>query len=173
MRKLFITSLCLLSLVLAGCGFHLRQPSDLPTALHHMQLKPHNVNEAISSTLRAELTALHAKLDKSAPITLVLSHSKTDTDIPVVFNANADTNYTYTLSVHAKLINTAGKVIAQRTISASETVLHNVNQVSPPVFTPLMRSTLTQQLVDNIYTWLSSGSTIAAINASSSSHHAK
>ena len=161
LKKLLI----LLCLLISGCGFHLRQPSDLPPELHSVKLESSNVNNAISSGLRSELRALNASLDDSkAPITVRLSNSKSNTDIPTVFNANADTNYVYTLSVTLTVKSATGKVIHKSLVEASESVLHNVNQVSPPVFTPLMRSTLTKKLVDNIYTLLTSRKVLLEID---------
>lgn len=160
MKKLF---LCL-TLFLSGCGFHLRQPSDLPNELHHLQLQTNNVNNAITSALTSELKAFAVTLDNQAPILLQLSNSKTDTNIPIVFNANANTVYNYRLSVTVTLSTATGKEITHERITASEDILHNVNQVSPPVFTPLMRSTLNKKLVDNIFDFLNAKQTIDAIN---------
>lgn len=169
MKKLFqnIVAFFMLSglLFLGGCGLHLRQPGDFPVDLRRMLLTADNVNHAITATLERQLTASDVNLTEAdAPLVLALSNSKTNTEMPRVFNANADTTYTYTLLVHVRMTTRAGKVILDRDVSASESVLHNVNQVSPPVFTPLMRSTLTQQLVGNIYTLLISKKTLNAVH---------
>ncbi len=151
--------------VLTGCGFHLRQPTDLPTELQNISLQSNNVNDSITSGVRKELLALNASLDdETAPLVLTLSNSKSNADIPIVFNANADTNYIYHLSVTVTLKNDNGKTLHHSRVTASETVLHNVNQVSPPVLTPLMRSTLTNKLVDRIYELITSQQVLKAIN---------
>jgi len=163
MKKLLV--LLTLCIFVSGCGLHLRQPGDLPIALNHMKLESDNVNDAITTSLERQLTASKVSLtDPNAPLVLTLSDSKMDTQLPIIFNANADTSYTYTLSVNVKLTTLQGENIVSQHISASEAVLHNVNQVSPPVFTPLMRSSLTQRLVNNIYALLISQKTLTAIN---------
>lgn len=160
-KKLIILS----CLIISGCGFHLRQPADLPAELHNIKLESSNVNNAISSGLRSELVALQASVDDNkAPVIIRLSNSKSSTEVPTVFNANADTNYYYTLSVTVTVSSADGKVLHKSEVKASETVLHNVNQVSPPIFTPLMRSTLTDKLVDNIYNLLTSHQVLDAID---------
>lgn len=156
--------------MLGGCGFHLRQPADLPPQLHKVKLESSNVNNAISSGLRSELVALKASVDdQKAPLIIRLSNSKTTTEVPTVFNANADTDYDYTLSVTVTISNADGQVLHKSLVKASETVLHNVNQVSPPIFTPLMRSTLTDKLVDNIYNLLTSHQVLDAIDKAAES----
>ena len=151
--------------MITGCGMYIRSPDDFPASLRIMELITINVNNAITTELQRTLLAAHVALNNHiAPFTLTLHDSRMETDMPIVFNANAATVYTYHFSVGLILSDAHNNKIIDTTVSAMENVTNNVNQVSPPVFTPLMRRTLTQQLVNNIYSVLTSETTQKAIH---------
>lgn len=149
--SVIISVICLL---LSGCGFHLRSAADFPASLKTLHLISKNVNAAITSELRRQLIASGVSLtsNPNAPYTLSLMNSHINTKLPTVFDSNAASIVIYTITVSSmKLTNQKHKALIDTSIMARQSVVYNVNQVGTAVITPLMRRTLTRQVVNSIF----------------------
>lgn len=155
-----IVALIVLCLGTHGC-FHLQSAANFPTELKTLSLVTDNVYGEISEDLTRKLRAVNVQLTTAtaAPVILKLSNSKSTTIIPTAFNSLMATSYAYSLSVRVELsfkMNGKSTPIFNAVRTASQSVTYNVNQIGTPVITPLMRRTLTRQLVNSIYTILTS-----------------
>ena len=145
----------IIGLNLSGC-FHLRSKELIPEHLRVMSVSSDNVYDEIRTNLIRRLNAAGIVTDTTAQIQLSVKNSKNTTDVPVIFDSLQGTVYSYMISVDVELSCASGKNILSTRLSAKEDILHNINQVSPPVFTPLMRRSLSQQLVDSIMNLITS-----------------
>jgi outer membrane lipopolysaccharide assembly protein LptE/RlpB len=153
----------IIGLNLSGC-FHLRTKELIPEHLRTMSVTSDNVYDEITANLIRRLQAAgietntknNTRPESKSPIQVRLKNSKNTTDVPVIFDSLQGTVYSYKISVQIELSCASGNNILSTRLSAKEDILHNINQISPPVFTPLMRRALTQQLIDSIINLITS-----------------
>lgn len=173
LRKIAFLTLCFI--LLSGC-FHLQTAASYPENLKTLYFTSNNVYSEISQNIKSKLRGTHTHFVDSknaTPFTLSLSNSHTNVDLPINYSANLATVYTYSMSVTATLIlrkNNHCFTIFQQPFLASQNITYNANQVGPATITPLMRRSLTRQLVNAIYYRLISKQTqmtIAQLHSSS------
>lgn len=150
--------MCLLALfVLAGC-FSLRSAARTPENLRFITLQTDNVFAEITTHLRRRLQAagISTRNRGLSTITVILRNSTPGTEVPVIFDSLQGTVYRYNMRVTLQIRCNNSIVLRQSTLVATQDVLHNINQISPPVLTPLMRRALIQRLIDNLMNLLTS-----------------
>ncbi|OGO91469.1 MAG: hypothetical protein A3F10_02295 [Coxiella sp. RIFCSPHIGHO2_12_FULL_42_15] len=140
-----------------GSCFHLQTQDAYPANLKNLYFTSDNVYNEISQNLQSKLRAMGVHFTESknaAPFTLALSDSKTSTILPTAYSTSSATAYIYTLTVTATLLMQKNKkklTVFQTPLVATQSVTLNVNQVGSSAITPLMRRTLTRQIVNSIY----------------------
>lgn len=142
---------CLAALfLLAGC-FSLRTAAMTPANLRYITVKTDNVFQEVTAQFRRRLHAVGINTRQRAisTITLRLHDSTPHTEVPVIFDSLQGTVYRYRISLGLEITCRNGHVLRDTTLYATQDILHNINQVSPPVLTPLMRRALIQRLVDS------------------------
>ena len=143
----------------ASCSFSLRSLNDLPTGLYTMGIQQTHAYAELTSTVQHSLTDLGVKIvpPEKALYSLVLEDTNFNTDLPSRFNSSVATTYTYTVSVQVGIQDNKGHlVVPLRTLSASENIVHNVNQTDSPVMIRVVRQELIRTLSQQIYAWLTS-----------------
>jgi outer membrane lipopolysaccharide assembly protein LptE/RlpB len=164
-RILFIAAI---SMVLSNCGFKPRSSDDISPNLHTMYLDTNEVSEQITADTARMLTALGVKLvqtESEAPVTLSLSKSKINTEMPVVLYSGISTTYTYTLSLDISLsTHNHQSIIKDHTITTSRSLTYNTNQTGTPIFSPVIRRELNRNMVNLIYYNLSNKPTKNALS---------
>ena len=159
------------SSLLLGC-FHLRSEKTFPQELKCISFNTDDVYSELTVNLTRKLRASGVTLNNCSnpALTILLRNTQTNTDIPVIFDSLQGTVYTYTVTVRLELTNQAGKPIFNSTLNSTQQIMHNVNQVSAPVFTPLMRRTLMQRLADTIYNIIISTDIQKAVSTKNVTH---
>jgi outer membrane lipopolysaccharide assembly protein LptE/RlpB len=176
MRQLLTCSFAALALLLSGCSTKLiGGPSDRPASLAHISVESENPGNRTTVAVRRSLKEHDIQLSSNAPLVLSLKNMRYTHPLPEQINAGVAFITTATLTVTYQLTTKGGHVIiANRTISASQNLLHNANQVNTTSMDNLFMRSLSQQLANSIYYQLSATNTIKRIdNALEKSHAAK
>jgi len=141
--------------LLAACGFHSQTINDIPPQLRIIYLDSPNPYSPLAVQLRRVLASIKVHITKTAqaaPVTLSITSSKMTANIPsIIYSGNA-TSYSYTLVTTFKVIKRNGEVIfGPKTLSISQSLLQNANQVYTPNATVLLKKELTRTMVTLIY----------------------
>ena len=148
---------CATLLWLTACSFSFRSLNDLPTGLHVMGIQTTDTYAELTSAMTHMLkdTGVRIVQPEKARYSLVLEDTTFNTDLPVRFNNSVASTYTYTISVQAGIQDHTGHlVVPLHAFSASEAIVHNVNQTDTPVMIRVVRQELIRGLSQQIYAWL-------------------
>ena len=144
-----------LSSVLVGCGFKFRSASEVPPQLHTVYLDTPNPYSRLTTRLGRTLKSVHIHLAYSqrwAPVTLHIISNQMSNSIPTILYSGNATPYTYTLSTRFELLKSNGTVILPpSTLSLSDSLLQNANQIYTPESNVLIERQLTRTMATLIY----------------------
>lgn len=158
----------LLTLLLYGCGFHLRNGHELPAQLQRLYFSADNPDDMVSTELRETLQSLNIKLVDSpdqAPYTLHVSKSSSSHSRANLNNLSRASSISYQQRVSVDIINnkTHQRVISGN-FSASVSQLLNQNQIMTANTSSLATQSLPHDLVTHIFIWLTTGKVHDALN---------
>jgi LPS-assembly lipoprotein len=173
MKKLFILALTIL---LAGCGFHLRGAHPLPPQLHTMYLQSGKPYSDLTKQVKMTLAFSNVKLlddPTKAPIILALSNENFSTYQTSVGNSTQTRNYNAIYSVTYQLQNKYGSdITTAKTISSSTTITVNQNEIlENSNKLNIAKQNLIRDLVMKLMFQLSSKNTIATLNKRTAIKH--
>ncbi|MCX7091171.1 MAG: LPS assembly lipoprotein LptE [Legionellales bacterium] len=109
----------LISLLLLGCGFHLRGLVSMPSNLHDVAIVVENVNRDLAPMLKEQLNAYHILVPDDpayAHYWLILENDKDDQQITSVSSSTTRRQYQMTYQVAFKLQEAHGKEIIPSTL---------------------------------------------------------
>lgn len=166
--------LSLLLPLLSGCSLKLiGSAQDRPAVISRVRVVSANPDNRLTIAVKRSLASRDVTISEKAPITLYLSKIDYDHPLPEHFTAGVAFTTTATLSAHYKLTTRSGKIIlADSSISASQSLFHNANQVNTSSRDNLFQRTLAQKLANSIYFKLSSEQTITQIRRALEVKHA-
>lgn len=155
--KLFISlsigiTLCL---SLTGCGFKFRSAREVPPQLHTVYLDTPNPYSRLTTRLSRILKSVNIHLAYSrqwSPVTLHIISNQMSDDIPTILYSGNATPYNYTLTTRFELLQSNGRIILPpNTLTLSDSLLHNANQVYTPEASKLIEQQLTYTMATLIY----------------------
>ena len=157
--KLIIISL--LSLVLASCGFHLRNKNDLPPQLSQLYIKSDHPYAQFESKLKQTLQSLGITLvgeQAEATYTLNILSTNFSYNIPSISTSNQAQSYSYSYSVSFNIIDKNNKVIVPaQAVSAGGNLILQPNEVlGSNSQTTVLEDQLQTKCVDSLYEILTS-----------------
>lgn len=128
---LLFTLFC--TLILSGCGFHLRQGQALPPILHNMyvqSVEPYGAFTLnLKETLRANDVTLAPSL-KSSTATVDISNISFSHNSATAYSSAQANVYTFTLSVNFTVNTKSGKTLLHsQTVSATRSLTFSPNEV--------------------------------------------
>lgn len=140
MYKRIITGLGV-SVLLAGCGFHLQSSSGVPTTLKTLHLTSAAPYDPFITLLRDNLVRRNVKLVNAAseaPLTLDVTHIGLSTDQTSLSTSQQTRQYSVTYSVNLQLDSPQGKKVAgpyslsnhQTLTMFSGQLINNTNQLA-------------------------------------------
>lgn len=154
---ILITLCCLLT----ACGFQLRSKNELPASLHQLVLIPLKPYSKFTTLLKEMINSMGIKLlpekSKQARFALVITKDDFTHSRAQSVNANLPTSasYSQTAEVEIKDLKT-GAILTSNTFSKSESQSLNTNQLYTPGTNRVAVSSLNEQIVAQIFYWLSS-----------------
>ena len=141
-----------------GCGFHLRNASELPPELHVLYFDADNPYDPVSVGIKETLTALDIKLVGSphqAPYTLHLTKPVSTNTQPSISDLTLATTVSFTQTISASLINNnTKKTIISSGFAETLTQTLKQNQITTNSTTALGTQDLPRRLINDIYLWL-------------------
>lgn len=120
MLQLIVLSLCLL---LAGCGFHLRDQNSLPTPLYAMTLDNNGVYDPLIRKLQQELTILCVQNDPRNRRKLVIHQHTLSERLVTIHTTNQVRVYTYEYTLSYSLKDGGNYLIKDRIIKANRQLM--------------------------------------------------
>lgn len=164
-RMLTILFFCL---SIGGCGFTMRSSQALPPSLHTVYVSAEKPYSPLTVKLKSLLTAAHVDLKKTpdyARFSLVITEDRFSSTRAAVVNANLPStiDYKQTATISIKN-NSSHQVIATRSFAATESLKLNANQIYMPTNDDELKNTLNQEIVTQIYYWLTSTDTKNLLN---------
>jgi len=152
MKKLI---LIVASFNLCACGFHFRNKSTLPADMNSINITSNN--SSLRSALQDTFNSIQVKSSMHSPYQLDISNYNLRQSNPSIVIQGAPVTVTYSLTVTAQL-SQQHKTLATKTFSSSQSIIQNINslQVSRPK--PSLILQFQNDIVEQIYLWLSSQS---------------
>lgn len=148
----------LITLMLMGCGFHLRGTADLPPALHVLYLNLDNPYDPVAVGVKETLLGLNVTLveqPQQAPYSLHLSKSIASNTQPTISDITLATTITFTRSITVSLTdNRTNKIILSKTFTENMVQTLNQNQITTTSTTAVGTQDLSRHLSSDIYIWL-------------------
>jgi outer membrane lipopolysaccharide assembly protein LptE/RlpB len=160
-----ITCLAMLSLGLTSCSSHLiGSPIDRAPVIARLDIISENPGNQTTVAVERILQAHDIQLDNQAPVVLHLSQMNYSHPLPDSINAGSAFSTTATLSATYRLTTASGKLIRpDTTVTASQNLFHNANQVNTSSMDIIFIQTLSKQLANTLYYQLSGTNTIQEI----------
>lgn len=166
MRHTFAAGITAFALTLSGCSTQLIGSSaDRPAALMQINVTSENPGNRTTVTVERTLKEHRIQLNPNAPLILSLKNISYTHPLPDQINAGVAFVTTATLTIRYELTTNKGViVVSDRTIAASQNLLHNANQVNTASMDSIFLRSLSQQLANSIYYQLSATNTVKLIN---------
>ncbi|WP_100622925.1 LPS assembly lipoprotein LptE [Candidatus Coxiella mudrowiae] len=155
-RAIFILLIgTLICSTVAGCGFKLRSPNDIPPYLCILYIDSPNPYDLLTIQLSRTLQALNVHLTKTredAPVILRIININWEPLIPAILYSRTATFYTYLLSVDFDLETVNGQILmGPKNLTLRRRLIQNANQIYTPNATRLMKQEMTRTMVSLIY----------------------
>lgn len=126
-------TICIFTLLLIGCGFHLRGQANLPPQLHHIAIASNTPYSLLASQLRQTLQNMHIAINENpntAPLTIKLLTDDFNQAATGTGATNQLTNYTLTYTVTYQLLEQHGEALTEpRQIVVNRSFTANNNQM--------------------------------------------
>ena len=172
LMRLLVTLTCLSS-CLSGCGFHLRQESQLPTQLQTLYFHSVQPYNTLSTDLRESLLALGVHMvntPKQANFGLrITGYDYSHNDVALTSSTQA-TTYTFTLITTVAITNRAGKIIyGPQNITTTRSITLNADQVLHNSVDLPANGDMQREAAQLIYQWLIAENTRKALAHASQS----
>jgi len=161
-----ILSIVIFSLLLVGCGFHLRSAQDFPSQIRLLNLQTPNPYSTFTTNLTALLKSMDVKLTKTAPYTLKISNVTFNNPQPSVATTTEAVTYTYSLMITYSIEKHGKAIFGPISLSASQGVIMNVNQIYSSNSTSLVHRELERNVITLLYNSLISDNAKKALNNS-------
>ena len=149
--------ICLATLLLCACGFHLRNHQALPHNLQQLNVQVEKNHNVLRYEVKQSLRALGVTLShQPARYTLEITDIQFTHDNPSITSTTNATTYNYNLSLRFSL--RKGKnhtIIAPKQISANEPLLLGSGQIYNETATNNVKQRLQDQLVSLLLEQLS------------------
>ena len=149
-----------LLLILSGCGWHLRNASNLPTQLQQVYIAKDGINAAFVAKLERLLRALHVQLTahrQSSRYVLDIQSYQLSQSVPALATTSISVTYPVILNVSVQLLQTHRKrPLGIKRINIYRTQILNANEITPPVIAAQVKRLLDEEAINLIYYWLSS-----------------
>jgi len=122
---------CLITIMLSACGFHLRGSRPIPPALQTLQLESHQPNDAFTKTLKQYLNNVGIQLTDKADHPQLRLISAASASNPGSMTPSSQTReYRLTFTLQYQLNDAKGTTIQpSRSIMATRTLLLNTNRM--------------------------------------------
>lgn len=155
-----------LSLILLGCGFHLRNKHDLPPQLWTLYLKSNRLYGQFESKLRRVLTSIGINFVNSqtqSPYSLQILSTDFSHTIPSISTSNQAQTYTYTYTVNFNIVDRKNKqILPARSVSASGKLILQPNEVLGSTNqAKVLENQLQNKCIDLLYESLTSGDVVS------------
>jgi LPS-assembly lipoprotein len=157
--KYFISlNIIILAVLLSGCGFHLRQPEDLPPAFHTLYLTSPNPYSELTAQLTNLLKSMQVELlahPQPGVIHLEILSEAFSHAHPKVFSTTLPTHYYYYLTVEFLLADSQGKPLGPIQVFRTQQVISLIgNQILVPGTSEPIQQALIRQMANRILDWL-------------------
>jgi len=150
-----ILVMTVISLVLSGCGFHLRSAAKVPAQLHTLYLKTPSPYSPLVTQLKATLKSFGIRLVKNhckAAYTLNLKKIHFSQSNPAITTTNLAVSFTYSLTVNIQITTANNKAVTPlQTLYATRSISQNPSQVYTPGAATLARQELRRDIISQIY----------------------
>ena len=148
-------------------------PADRPAVIAQVHVISDNPGNLTTVAVERNLKSHAIQLSNQAPVELILSNMSYSHPLPDQINAGVAFTTTATLSATYRLMTASGKQIQGDTpVSASQSLLHNANQVNTTSMDNVFMRNLSRQLASTIYYALSSTNTTQKIEKILGQKHA-
>lgn len=163
-KKILFSSLLLMNLWLfSSCGFNTRTANDFPKELKTISVKMPNIDRIFQEDIIRLLQSLHVKIDSNAPITLdINTFNFTHTHPELTTTAQAVT-YIYHMTLTFSILKNNKILVPPKTLSASRSIIMNVNQVYTSSTASLAKRELEREIINLLYFHLISQNTQRAL----------
>lgn len=157
-RSIAVYFTLIFTLLLCGCGFHLRNGHEIPPQLQQLYFSAANPDEMVSTELRDTLTSLNIKLvatPQQAAYTLQVGKSVTTHSRANLNDTSRASSLTYQQSIAVAIIdNKTHKTVINSNFSASVSQFLNQNQIMTTNTSSLATQSLPHDIVTHIFIWL-------------------
>ena len=160
-----ISVLATLSLGLVACSTKLiGSAADRPAVIAQVHVISDNPGNRTTVAIERNLKEHDIQLTQNAPVVLELTNMTYSHPFPDQINAGVAFTTTATLSATYRLTTASGEPIqGDTTVSASQSLFHNANQVNTTSMDNIFLRTLSRKLASSIYYRLSATNTTKRI----------
>ena len=154
--------------LLTGCGFHLRNATNMPPQLKTLYLNVDKPDTPFNQALRHLLLSLNVNLTQKAseaPLQLKVTYDFTHST-PEIVSSTQTVTYVYTLQVEASVLNSKGVIVVPvHVIVLSQTQAMNTTQIYTPNTASIVENELERDTINLLYFWLTNTATKTALAA--------
>lgn len=143
------------SLLLLGCGYKFRNPSELPASFHHVYIQTDYPYNSLVTQLKQLFKAMridNANSAKHAHYTFEILDNHYEHDNPNITTSNQAITLTFRLIVRFQIKGRHNKVLfGPRTLIATRDVILNANQLFTNNISPVVKQQLDRRMTDLIF----------------------